>query len=299
MVRVCESKSTAKITIKEELYMPDIFTYLDYRQFLKDAIEERRKINTNFSLRYISQKAGIKSTGFLSMVIKGKRNISERLVIELAHIFKLNKKERHYFRSLVYFNQASSHSEKNHFYQEILSLQKGPVRTVTQNQYEFYDKWYYAAIRELVAICEITDENCHILAKLLKPSIKPGEVKAALDVLTSLDLIKKTKAGVYKRTDAVITSGTSVVKPFAIQNFQLASMELAKSAYERFPREERELSTLTMSIDKTAYTLIQKKVAKLRSEIMELARSVQDPEQVYQLNMQLFPLSGKKEESDS
>ena len=117
--------------------MPDIFAYLDYRQFIKDFAEERKRVNPHFSYRYISQKAGIKSMGFLSMVIKGQRNISEKLIIELAHIFKLNKKDRHYFRSLVYFNQANSHSEKNHFYQEILSLQKGPVRTVTQNQYEW------------------------------------------------------------------------------------------------------------------------------------------------------------------
>lgn len=279
--------------------MPDIFAYLDYRQFLNDIIAERRKENAHFSLRYISQKAGIKSSGFLSMVLKGERNISEKLIIELARILKLNKKERHYFRSLVYFNQAKSHSEKSHFYQEILSLQKGPVRTVTQNQYEFYDKWYYAAIRELVAIYEITDENHEMLNRLLKPAIKPGEVKSALEVLTRLGLVKKSKKGVYKRTDAVITSGSSVVKPFAIRNFQLATLDLAKSAYERFPRDERELSTLSMSIDKKTYSLIQKKVAKLRAEIMELARSVPEPEQVYQLNMQLFPLSQRKEGADS
>ncbi len=279
--------------------MPDIFAYLDYRRFLNDIIAERRKENSSFSLRYISQKAGIKSSGFLSMVLKGKRNISEKLIIELALILKLNKKERNYFRSLVYFNQARFHSEKNHFYQEILSLQKGPVRTVTQNQYEFYDKWYYAAVRELVALYEITDDNYEMLTKLLKPAVKPGEVKSALEVLTRLGLVKKTKSGIYKRTDAVITSGASVAKPFAIQNFQLATLELAKTAYERFARDERELSTLTMSIDKKTYNLIQKKVAKLRSEIMELARSVPEPEQVYQLNMQLFPLSERKERADS
>ena len=277
--------------------MPDIFTYIDYRQFLKDTIEERRKGNTNFSLRYISQKAGIKSMGFLSMVLKGNRNISERLIIELAHIFKLNKKERHYFRSLVHFNQAQTHGEKTHFYQEILSLQKGPVCTVRQDQYEFYEKWYYSAVRELVAIYKITDDYTY-LAKLLKPSIKPNEAKLALEVLTRLGLIKKTGSGIYKRVDAVITSG-SLIRPFAIQNFQRAAMELAKSAYDRFPREERELSTITMSIDSDTYEIVKKKLAKLRSEVMELARSVKHPQQVYQLNFQLFPTSKKKEEPDT
>ncbi len=278
--------------------MPDIFAYVDYRRFLGDAIAERKKENAHFSLRYISQKVGIKSMGFLSMVLSGKRNISEKLIIELSRILKLNKKERKYFRSLVYFNQAQTHSEKNHFYQEILSLQKEPVRTVTHDQYEFYDKWYYAAIRELVALYRITDENYTLLAKLLKPSIKSGEVKSALELLTRHNLITKNKDGMYKRTDAVITSG-SVIRPFAIQKFQLATIDLAKSAFDRFSQDERELSTLTMSIDKNTCDIVRKKLAKLRSEIMELSRSVQNPEQVFQLNMQLFPLSERKEESDS
>ncbi|MCI0473254.1 MAG: TIGR02147 family protein, partial [Ignavibacteria bacterium] len=226
------------------------------------------------------------------------RTISERIIIELAHILKLNKKEKDYFRSLVYFNQAKSHSEKTHFYNEILSLQKGPVRTVNQDQHEFYDKWYYAAIRELVAIYDITDDYYERLAKLLDPPIKPSEAKAALEVLTRLGLITKSDTGVYKRVDAVITSG-SVIRPFVVQKFQLEAMELARAAYDRFSKEERELSTVTMSIDKSAFEIIRKKIGNLRNEIMELARAVKKPDRVYHINIHLFPLSEKKEVSNS
>jgi uncharacterized protein (TIGR02147 family) len=272
--------------------MPNIYTYLDYRQFLKDACKARRKTNPNFSYRYISQKIGIKSTGFLSMVISGKRNISGKLIIELSTILKLRKKERHYFESLVHFNQAGTHNEKTRFYQELLSYKNSPVRTVNQDQYEFYNKWYYSAIRELVAIYPVKDDYQH-LAKLLKPAIKPSEAKAALETLTRLGLIKKTGSGIYKRKDPVISSGETV-KSFEVHNFQKAAMELAKTALERIPRDERELSTVTMSIDKSTYCMIRKKTAKLRAEIMELARSVKNPEQVYQLNLQLFPMSEQK-----
>jgi uncharacterized protein (TIGR02147 family) len=279
--------------------MPDIFSYLDYRLFLKDAFEERKRANPHFSLRYISKKTGIKSTGFLSMVLNGKRNLSESLILELAYLFKLNKKERDYFRHLVSFNQARSHREKTHFYQEILTLQRKPVRTVTEDQYEFYTKWYYPAIRELVAVYDVTDETIPLLARTLRPPVKPEEVRSALTVLARLGLIIKTGTGTYKRTDAVISSGVLSAKPLAIQNFQLAAIDLAKSAIDRFTDKERELSTLTMSIDPDTAALIRRKIAALRSEIMEHARAVANPTQVFQLNMQLFPLSRNKEEPDA
>lgn len=280
--------------MEKDFGMPDIFTYLDYRQYLKDALDERKKENRYFSLRYISQKVGLKSMGFLSMMLRGERNISEKLIIKLAPVFKLNKKEQNYFRLLVCFNQAQIDSEKNYFYQEILSHQKKLVRTVTHNQYEYYNQWYYSAIRELVAIYEITDENYDILATILKPSIKPAEVKSALELLLQLEFITKTKAGLYKRIDAVITSDSPVVMPFAVWQFQVATMNLSKKAHDKFSQKKREHSSVTMGIDSDAYALIQKKLAKVRSEIMEIARSVQNPKEVYQMNMQVFPLSVEK-----
>lgn len=276
--------------------MIDIFTYLDYRLFLHDAIDERRKQQPHFSLRFISQKAGIRSMGFLSMVLSGKRTISEKLIIALGKILQLNKKEQQYFRTLVFFNQAQAHTEKDQFYQQLLSHQSGPVRTVTRDKYEFYEKWYYAALREMVALYDITDD-CDEIGRFLTPPCKASEVRSALAVLSRLGFIVKNEQGIYKRASAVITSGQTA-HAFEVQNFQLATLELAKSALDRFPKEQRELSTVSMSIDGVTLETIKKKLAHLRAEIMELARAVQKPDQVFQLNMQLFPLSVRKAENN-
>ena len=276
--------------------MKNIYTYLDYRKFLKDACAERRKLNPHFSYRYISQKIGLKSTGFLSMVLNGKRNISEHLVIEIGKILKLKKMERLYLVSLVQFNQAETHSEKSHYYQELLTYKNSPVHSVHQDQYEFYRKWYYSALRELVAIYPVKD-NYKEVAGLLRPRIRPQEVKEALAVLTRLGLIHREDSGHYKRLAPVISSGKTV-KSIEIHTFHRAVMELARSSLDAVPQNERELSTVTMSIDSDTYEIIKKKTAKLREEVMELARSVQDPEQVYQLNIQLFPMSVKRKKEE-
>lgn len=273
--------------------MPDIFDYMDYRQFLRDYCEERRRENPHFSYRYLSQKMGIRSTGFLSMVVAGKRTMSEESAAKLARLLKLTKKESDFFICLVRFNQAHSHEEKQRRFGELLVRQKGPVRRVTRDQYEFYDKWYYSAIRELVAIHPVRD-NFDEVAKMLRPTIKPAEARAAIEKLELLGMIERDADGFFHRRDAVITSGPAFTS-FAIQQFQRQTVELAKSSGERFVKEARQLATLTMSIDGPAYTRIIDRLAHMRQEIMEMARSVDKPDWVYQLNMQIYPLSEKVE----
>lgn len=270
--------------------MPDIFTYIDYRTYLRDLFEEQKTKSPYFSFRSLSQKVGIKSSGFISMVLQGKRSISDNLAIRLAKALQLTKKEIEYFRTMVQFSQAEIHEQRALHLEKLITLQKNPIRKLTQDQYEFYERWYYSAIRELVAITPISDDYERI-AKLVRPAIKPQEAQQALEVLSRLGLVDKDAAGVYKRTDSVITSGISQIQSCAIQQFQRSSLELAKTAMDRFSKNERELSTITMSIDEQSYELIRDKLARLRQEIMEIARSVANPRRVYQLNMQIFPLS--------
>lgn len=277
-----------KNTVPTEL--PDIYSYLDYRKYLRDLCEAKKKVQPHFSYRYLSRKVHIKSAGFFSWVLQGKRNISDRLVLELARFFKMNKAKTTYFEALVAFNQANTHEERKHAFEKLLTMRRGAVKQVDEDQIEFYRKWYYSAIRELLPIIAITDENAGKVGMMLSPAVKPAEVREALSVLGRLGMARKDENGVYKRTDAILSSRQNV--PFvALHDFQISSMELAKSALDTFGKNEREVSTVTMSIDDDAYLRIVEQAAIFRAAVMEIARSVKRPTRVMQLNMQLFPLS--------
>jgi uncharacterized protein (TIGR02147 family) len=273
----------------------NIYEYLDYRLFIKDYCEERIKENPHFSYRYISTKAGIKSSGYLSMIAKGERSLTDTLARKLARVFNLNKREAAYFLSLVHLNQAKSVEERGVFYREILTYQNNPVKTILKDSYELYDKWYYSAIREIVEIYPVYD-NFTEISKLLKPSVKPIEVEKAIEVLARLQLIHKGTDGFYRRSDEVISSGKTPYT-YIIQQFQIQLLDLAKGAYDRFEKDDRELSAITMSIDQSTYQLMKERLASCRMELLELARNVKNPTRVYQLNMQLHPLSIEKEDS--
>ncbi len=88
--------------------MVEIFEYLNYREFLKDYISEKRKRDRAFTHRAILAKMGVSSTGYLSNIFSGKKNLSKTQVSDLSAILELNERERICFKYMVNFNQAKS-----------------------------------------------------------------------------------------------------------------------------------------------------------------------------------------------
>src|SRR6266849_8152367 len=99
---------------------PDLFTYIDYRSFLKDEFAFIKSKSRRLSYRIFAKQAGFTSPNFLQMIIQGKRNLNSTHTIGAAKAFNLNKQETEFFQNLVGYNQARSLDEKNLFYQKIL-----------------------------------------------------------------------------------------------------------------------------------------------------------------------------------
>ena len=270
--------------------MLDIFTYSDYRKYLLDFYEAEKKRNPHFSHRYIAQKVGFNSSGFFSKILQGKTNISNELALKFVDFCKLKKSEADYFGLLVLYNQAKSHADKKRWFEKILAFSKSKVKIVEVSQYEFFEKWYYVAIRELLAFYKFNGDYKD-LAKSVDPPISPSQAKKAIALLERLNLIKKGPDGFYSQTDVLISTGYDA-KTVAINNFQLSTLDLAKESIDRFPKEERDISTLTLSFSGPLYQTLSEKLKNFRREMLELVKNDPNPvDRVYQINFQIFPLS--------
>lgn len=270
--------------------MLDIFAYTDYRLYLKDFCEELRKSKPFFSYRYIAQKAGLKSVGFISWVVLGKRNMSAPLTHKLASILKLGKREADYFELIVNHNQAKTTEERQHYLDRMVSFRSTRTTIVDRDRDRYYSRWYYSAIRELVALTKTRDES-HI-SSMLRPPITRSEARDALELLTRLGMVRLNDKNIYERIDAALTSGPNV-DPAIIHGFQTTAMELAQSALHRFPKSDRDISTVTLSCNTRDLTRINERIRQMRTEITEIACSSDNADQVFQLNTQFFPLTKK------
>ena len=103
-------------------------------------------------------------------------------------------------------------------------------------------------------------------------------------------LLKKDKSGNYQQTDKAIKMAPVEAVPLAARDLQRQMGELAIKSLS-FPQSERDMSGLTMGITRHSYERIKQELADCRRRIMAIVTEDDDTEQVYRLNLQLFPIS--------
>lgn len=269
----------------------NIFGYLDFRQFLRDKSEAIKESFPGFSYRLLSKRAGIQSTGFLSSVIAGKKSISGANAIKLAKALKLNSNEKEYFLGLVNLSNARAPEHRQAALKTLIELSKEfcGVDQIRISFDDYYKHWYNVVIRELVAVHKFGDDYEYV-AQLLDPPITAPEAKSAMNLLVKLGFIEMSERGTYDRVERFLLA-SSELSASTVRHFQKEMIEHAATSVERHHKEERNVSALTMSIDKPTFELITEAIESLRRTIMKLVESVEEPDGVYQLNIQFFPVS--------
>lgn len=269
--------------------MINVFDYLDYREYLKDTYTALKKKDNKYSQRYFVQKLGVKSTGFFAEILKGKRNLTQDTVLRFSKILKHDSDEYSYFESLVNFNQARTLLEKDHWLLRMMECSKVNPKILNRDVYAYFSKWYYSAVRELLFYYR-KPVYPNEIAELLNPTISIDEAAEALSLLERLELIKGGPDGTFQQNDALISTGDQV-NSVVVANYQLQMLELAKLALEGISSHNREVSTLTISISGDAYEKIVDIMKKARQDILKVTQQDSNEDRVYQVNIQLFPLT--------
>jgi len=267
--------------------MVDIFAYTDYRKYLSDAWNERKTADKRFSHRAIATRAGFSSSAFFGRILSGEANLTPSAGLRLAEIFRLNRPETRYFEHLVLFDQAKSHEERALFLDRIVAWRKGRVPELEAEQVEFCENWWVVAVRELLDLVDCDGDPKH-LAKMLRPSITVAQAKRALEILERLHLAKKDERGFWRKTEAVISTGELAAA--AIDTFRRDTLRLGIESIDRFTREERSISTLTVTLSPATFERLRDRFRHMRREILDMAREDRDADRVIQVNIQAFPV---------
>lgn len=273
--------------------MKTIFEYVDYRKYLADYYDHMKGSTKFFTYRYFSQKAGFKSPNQLQLIIQGKRNLTESALFRICGFVKLNQSEIEYFKDLVAYNQAKTLEERNFHYQKLLGNKKCEnIRSLEQAQFEFFTKWYHAAVRELVAFPLFRGGEQEI-AKRLWPDVTPAQVRKSIALLERFGLIKKNPDGTFSQTAGGITVSPEV-HSMALVQYHQEMLEISRRALSEHPFEDLNVSSVTVGVSKQTYEAIRVELEQFRKKILVMASEEKAAERVYQLNFQLFPLTKKE-----
>lgn len=268
----------------------DVFSYLSYRSFLRDAYTDLKSRQRGFSYRWFSKRAGLSSPNFLKLVMDGKRNLSPRGAEAFATALGLVGREASFFRELVDFEQAETAADKNRAWDRLSSYQgHRQVHGLERHQFEYLSKWWHPAIREMVAIPGFR-EDAEWIAKQLRPSITAAQARAALELLVALGFVARDEDGSLRQVDQLISTGPEV-RSLAAGNFHRQMLTRAAESIELVERTERDISSITVAVSRKSFALIKERIHQLRSELMELAAREGNPDRVVQVNFQAFPLA--------
>lgn len=275
---------------------PDIFTYLEYRVFLKDAFEAVKAGSPRLSYRTFAKKAGFSSPNFLQMVIQGKRNLSSTYRVAAAKAFKLNRQESEFFQNLVGYDQARSPDEKNSFYQKILADRRySKVKTLDKSQYEFFSHWYIPVVREMLTHMDFEGESAWI-AERIHPRITVSQVDSARKLLIKLGLIRLDQdSGKWIQTDTVLSTESEATH-LALRNYHKSAIQLAHDSLKAFGPTDRDVRSVTIGLSEAAFGELKSKLEMVWKDVLDFAGRQQQADAVYQVNLQLFPMTRERKE---
>ena len=276
--------------------MTDIYTYLDYREFLKEKFKEKKKANRYFTRSYFSKMAGLKSPYYISLIMNGKRNLSHKTIQRFGKALDLSKNEQAYFENLVLFNQCETDAEKEFYFDRLLKLRpKEYVREVDPDQFEYFTKRYYVTIREMVALKDFR-EDYDWIANRVKPKIKRTEAKRAVEVLLRLGLLRRNEMGCLEHTKTVLTSFPKM-DSVEVYDYTKKILTEAKQAILNDPIEWIDMISMTVPVSKEVLPNIQKILHKCKEEILtEIKNHAENFEEVMQFNLQFYPVTLKDED---
>lgn len=276
------------------IIMNPIIEYTNFRKFMRDFYEEK-KLRHTFSWREFSKSAGFSSSSYMKVVCDGKSKLSKVGVERTGQAMGLVGFEMDYFRAMVKFGQEETDAKKKAAFEEMRAIAKmHKVRVINSDLFDFYESWQNPTLRELAPM--MPGATPGELAKKCCNEISAEEVKNSLNFLAKNDFLKKIGDNTFEQTAKSIV-GNPESTQLALRDMHREMAGLAAASLD-LPRSERNFTGVTMGVSKDSYERIVKVMNDCLRQVVAIANEDTNIDQVYRMNLQLFPLTHSVKEND-
>ncbi|HHX14997.1 MAG TPA: TIGR02147 family protein [Fibrobacter sp.] len=273
----------------QKLKEPDILQYTNYRIYLRDYYDYKKKTSSAFSLRFFAEKAGLSSHAHLKLAIDGKRNITKNTVVKLVLGIGLDTRRASYFESLVFFNQAKKDKERQIYYAQLLAASpRSKLRTLEKTQFRIFREWYHSAILEMTSIKSFKPAP-EWISKHIMGDLSAAQAAESLKLLLDLELIVKTANG-FRAKNPLLTTDDEV-QDILVKLYHNQMLKLSANALSELSGDQRDFSAVTFAIKRTDFPALKKHLQLMRKELLDFSASSGEAEDIVQVNIQLFPLT--------
>jgi uncharacterized protein (TIGR02147 family) len=271
----------------------DLYAYTDFRQFLVAWLGARPAR----SYGSLAKKLGC-SKSLVAAFVTGDRVLQEHWIPPLVRVIGMDEAEARYFRDLVEVMDSSHRDRRQAAMTRVTGTQRfrkanaGGVAT-----WKLYSCWYYGAILELARGPGFNGVPADIVARL-GPTLTLEQVEEALESLAELGLLREEPSGEWTVSEVVLTSGHEIHKELvnlALYRLYPELLELAVDSLERVPGERRRFAFATVGIPRAALPDYKRLVSTFMEQVIALSTKEGEVEEVYQIGVQLFPVTNEVE----
>lgn len=283
---------------------PQLAIYTDFRSFLRDFYEFKRAQTASslrpYSYAHFSAAADIRSPNYLKLIIEGQRNLSEDMMGKFAKAMQLSKDEVEEFRVLVRYGQAKDPLERNRYLKDLsefrvkAQLKSGEIKTETWDKVPGWVTWVlYALVDQQGVVFEP-----EALWALLRGKASIDEIRKSLNrLLTSGEIVRDEHTGQYRKGRELMT-GSDTIPVALVRKLQAELIYLGLESLFQDAAVEREFGALTMALTADEFEQLKFELRQLRKRFFKdyaVKRHESKGERVFQLNIQLFPVTQKTE----
>lgn len=242
-------------------------------EILRDELARRCKKNPAYSMRSFSKTLGIHPS-VMSLVLTGKRRVSKKTALKISNVLILKPAELQLLFRSAGFNTGVGSDSSEH---ERLRL----------DQFEFISSWEHYAILSLLELPRSKYQSKWIAMRL---GISEVVAVSAMHRIERLGLVAQDSKGKWTQSSRPIAIENSVSTP-ATRSHHRQLLQKAGEVLDNSAIEERDFSATTFAMNKKDINFALLRIREFRRALVLELEQRSIPDSVYELSVQLFPLT--------
>lgn len=286
--------------------------YDDPISLLQDFIELRKEAGQNFSYRWFAQKAGFKSPNYLHLIINRKRKINLKTAEKISKVFSWKLWEKKYFLKLTEFHYEDDYLRKQELAQSLLSLRQLRFGSQIANGAQIEDLYLHSLGPILFELSKTgLPFKQNFLEQLFIADFPYPHIEKIIKHLLHKNLLQLKDKILYPGQE--INSTGDEVYSQLVKKYHSDMMRLAVHSMYEVDRKDRDVSALSLKLTESKFQKIKTKLQAFRKELLAIELETesqenrmeerahyqtkskkhqkQSSERLYQLGIQLFPLT--------
>ena len=265
---------------------------MDPRAFLLALFDHLKLTSADYTYVRYATDLGFAPTGIMNQIVRGRRPLATKTAKAITTALGLTGREKKYFLTLVDYCRAKDSRERETLFRKLVAIKEEVVATpLERDVLEYFGEWFHPVLREMVGMAGFTSDP-NWIAEHLVPRIRPEQARKSLELLERLGFIScETATGRYIQREKTLATPRDV-ESLGVTRYHQHMIEIGKESLTRIPGEDRSISAIAVRVSPERARKMMDAVYEFQLRMLAEADSEPDGERVYQLNIQLFPVTG-------